>query len=36
VMEIFDDAPLVVLAPVRTLFRIAQPDDAHRHRLPGR
>jgi hypothetical protein len=33
VMEILDHAPFAVLAPVRTLFRISQTNDAHRHWL---
>ncbi len=36
VIEIFDDAPFAVLAPMRTLFRIAQSDDARRDGLFGR
>lgn len=35
VVEIFDHAPFVMLPPMRTLFRIAKPDDARRRRLRG-
>lgn len=35
VIEIFDYAPFVVLPPMRTVFRIAKPDDACRRWLHG-
>ena len=35
VIKIFDHAPFVMLPPMRTLFRIAKPDDARRRRFRG-
>lgn len=33
VIEIFNHAPFVMLPPVRTLFRVAKPDDTRRRRF---